>query len=176
MNPWLIVALAVLGLAIVWLVRQSSKAGPRQLPADALNGASRLVRVTASDPGRGWEKLGSRTRADGLKLRFDHDDDPQAEASLLVPAGGRASRGALANSRTIRLAPEFETHHVHTAGHVFRLRLRGTGEVAGREVRIQMAVDDAGRPFAGRVENDDDTDAAVGDWIEVEWAEVLRVR
>lgn len=30
-------------------------------------------------------------------------------------------------------------------------------------------------PYGGRIRNDDDTDAAVGGWIEVEWAEVLRV-
>ena len=48
--------------------------------------------------------------------------------------------------------------------------------MVGREVRIQMVVDRDGRPVGGRMENDDDTDAAVGDWIEVEWAELLRVR
>lgn len=32
------------------------------------------------------------------------------------------------------------------------------------------------RPIGGRIENDDDTAAAVGDWIEVEWAGILELR
>lgn len=174
MNPWLIVILALFGLAVLWIVRQTRKAGPRELSARDLQLSSPLVRVTADEPGAGWEELGRRTRANGLHLRFDHDDDPAARATLLVPSAARAARGTLANSRTIRLGSEFDAHHVHTAGYAFRVRLRGTGAVIGREIRIQMVVDNAGRPYGGRIENDDDTDAAVGDWIEVEWAEVLK--
>jgi len=175
MNVWLVGILALFGLAILWIVRQSRRAGPRELSDSVLERASPLLRVTHEDPGAGWEDLGRATRADGLRLRFDHDDDPEAEASLRVSDGTPAARGTLANSLTVRLRPDYVTEHVHTSGYVFRLRLRGTGAVVGKEVQIQMAVADDGRPYAGGVENDDDTDAAVGDWIEVDWAEILRV-
>ena len=64
---------------------------------------------------------------------------------------------------------------MHTAGYVFQIRLRGTGQVVGRQMRIQMMVDGDGKPVGGRIENDDDTRAAVGDWIEVASAEVLEI-
>ncbi len=53
--------------------------------------------------------------------------------------------------------------------------MRGTGPVVGKEVRIQMRVAGDGAPIGGQVENDDDTDAAVGGWIEFEEVEVLQV-
>ena len=53
--------------------------------------------------------------------------------------------------------------------------MRGTGPVVGKEVRIQMHVANKGRPHGGRVENDDDIDAAVGGWIEFEEVDVLEV-
>jgi hypothetical protein len=74
----------------------------------------------------------------------------------------------------VRLGPDFETHHVHTSGYVFQVSLRGTEPMVGKEVRIQMHVGRDGKPVCGRVENDDDTDAAVGGWIEFESVEVLR--
>lgn len=172
MNPVVLFALAF-GAIIVWLVIQTMRAGPNQLDEMTLARGITLRTATPADPGEGWTKLGSRTVADGLRLRFDHDDDPQAEASFMIE--DREKLNALANRKRVRLSEAFETHHVHTRGHVFRVRLRGTGGVVGKEVRIQMHVHSNGDPYCGRVENDDDTDAAVGDWIEFEKIEVLKV-
>lgn len=91
MNPWLVVVLVLFALAILWLVRQTRKAGPRELNERDFELASSLVRVTASDPRAGWQELGRRTHADGLKLRFDRDDDPEAQAyvgSMPIPVMG----------------------------------------------------------------------------------------
>ena len=100
--------------------------------------------------------MGSKTTADGLNLKFDHDDDPQAEASFVVEASDGSKRNSIAHSLTVRLGQEFETHHVHTMGFVFRVRLRGTGPVIGKEVRIQMHVRSDGTPWRAAIENDDE--------------------
>lgn len=178
MPGWVFVAgfFVVLGLAVVSLVRTKRKAGPAQLDVRRLAMTTPLLRVTGADPGDGWQDRGRKTTVDGLNLRFDHDDDPQAEATLRAPGvGSGASRNHFSNNRTIRLGADFETHHVHTGGYVFRVSIRGTGKVVGKEVRLQMLVTPNGEAYGGRIENDDDTDAAVGDWIEVESAEILRV-
>ena len=172
---WVGAFFGAFGLMIVYLVIQARKAGPRELSDMDLRRGVVVRRATPDDPGTSWDKLGSRTTAEGLRLRFDHDDDPQAEASFLVGDSERRSSTTLANRKTVRLAEEFETHHVHTRGYVFQVRLRGAGPVVGKEVRIQMHVDGNGEPFCGRIENDDDTDAAVGGWIEFEFVEVLEV-
>ena len=132
--------------------------------------------MTRDEPGGGWQHLGKKTTARGLDLKFDHDDDPWAEAILLAPGVGEPRRNTLAHRLTVRLGSDFATHHVHTSGYAFRVRLRGTGLVVGKEVLIMMKVDRDGSPYGATIENDDDTDAAVGDWIEIEWAEILRVR
>lgn len=173
---WIIVFLAFFGLMVLILIVRAKQAGPWRVSQVDLDRARPLIRVTAHDPGDGWQQLGSKTRAEGLNLRFDHDDDPQAEATLFVPAPERGRRGnTFGHALTIRLTDAFETHHVQTSGFVFRVRLRGDAAVAGKEVRILMKVSAGKRPYGGQIENDDDTDAAVGGWIEVEWAEILEL-
>ena len=173
---WVWVFAGVFGLAVLFLIHRARQAGPRQVSDEVLARGRSVVRVTVADPGEGWQEAGRRTQAEGLNLRFDHDDDPQAEATLLVPEFERASRSnTFSHVLTIDLSNSWETHHVHTSGYVFRIRLRGDSVVAGKQVQLRMVVGSDGRPYGGRIENDDDTDAAVGGWIEVEWAEVLRV-
>ncbi len=46
---------------------------------------------------------------------------------------------------TVRLGADFETHHVHTMGYVFRVRMRGTGPVVGKEVLQKPYVVDESR-------------------------------
>jgi hypothetical protein len=151
------------------------KAGSTTVDPALLERGHTVLHRTVKDYGPGWDVTGSATQSRGLDLRFDHDDDPQAEATMLVP--GRSGRGSnlLTNMNTIRLPADFEDHHVHTGGFVFRVRLRGTGSVVGREIRLGMLVDGKGAAHGGRIENDDDTDAAVGDWIEVVGAEILEL-
>jgi hypothetical protein len=172
--PFVTIFLVVFALLVVYLIMQTKRAGPRQLGEMGLSRAIGVAKATAEDPGHGWSGLGSRTTADGLNLKFDHDDDPEAEATFLVDPSKTKQGNMLAHSLTVRLGSEFESHHVHTRGYVFRVRMRGTGPVVGKEVRIQMHVASDGTPYGGRVENDDDTDAAVGGWIEFEEVEVLR--
>lgn len=173
--PFVIGFMIVFALLVLYLIVQARRAGQRQLGELDLARAVTLARATASDPGNGWSLLGSKTRAEGLHLRFDHDDDPQAEASFLIDPATSGKGNTLAHRVTVRLGDAFETHHVHTRGYVFRVRLRGTGPVVGKEVLIQMHVRSDGTPWGGRVENDDDTDAAVGGWIEFEEVELLQV-
>lgn len=173
--PFAIGFLSLFALLVIYLVVQAKRAGPHQLPDTDLARAVSISRGTAADPGHGWSHLGSRTTADGLNLKFDHDDDPQAEATFLVDPSRPKQKNTLAHTMTVTLGSDFETHHVHTRGYVFRGRMRGTVPVVGKEVRIQMHVAGDGQPYGGRVENDDDTDAAVGGWIGFEEVEVLRV-
>jgi hypothetical protein len=176
MLPWVLGFLGVFGLCVVLVVRQALRAGPRVLEESALRAARTLVRRTRAAPGPGWEQTGSCTETRGLDLRFESDDDPEARARLFAPdSGGERARSTLANALTVTLTDRFATHHVHTAGSIFHISLRGTGGVVGKQVRLMMAVDARGAPCHGRIENDDDTDAAVGDWIEVEWAELALV-
>jgi hypothetical protein len=173
--PFVVAFFIVFALLALYLVVQARRAGPRQLGELDLARAVTLAGATASDPGNGWSLLGSKTTAEGLNLKFDHDDDPQAEASFLIDPAMTREGNTLAHRVTVRLSDEFETHHVHTRGHVFRVRLRGTGSVVGKEVLIQMHVMSDGTPWGGRVEHDDDTDAAVGGWIEFDAVEILQV-
>lgn len=174
MHPALIVFLIALALVIVLLVRAVQRAGPRQLPETDLRRGRTVVALTAEAPGPGWGEVGSATTVRGIDLRFDSDDDPAARATLLAPESQRGTRGnLLSNKVTISLTGTFETHHVHTSGWVFRVTLRGTGKTVGRQVQLGMAVDKAGRPWGGRIENDDDTKAAIADWIEIRRAELL---
>ena len=168
-----LIVVGVLVLLVALLVFQAKSAGPPQLPETELARGRVIASATAEDPGAGWSLLGSKTEADGLRVKFDHDDDPQAEATFLVDPSITKKRNSLALRHVIRLGSDFQTHHVHTRGHVFRVRVRGTGRVVGKEVKLLMHVADDGTPFGGSVENDDDTDAAVGDWIEFVRVEVL---
>ena len=171
-----LIALALFVLFVVYMVVQAKRAGPKTLSDHELRRARVVERATRDDPGAGWQEPGAATTVNGLDLKFDHDDDPKAEASFFVGNHGeRRRRGTLALPLTVRLKADFETHHVHTRGWIFRVRLRGTGGVVGKEVRLGMHVTGNGVPHCGRVENDDDTDAAVGDWIEFESVEVLQV-
>lgn len=164
------------GLFILFVVLQARKAGPRQLSDARLARGRPLVRIEAGTEGTGWDGLGSKTTTRGIHVRFDHDDDPQAEATLFVPGRTPEERTtSVANRLTVDLESAFTDYHVHTGGYVFRIRMRGTGDIIGRQTRIQMVVDGSGEPIGGRMENDDDTRAAVGDWIEVEYAEVLEI-
>ena len=159
------------GALVVWLIVQAKRAGPSQLDQIVLDRAS-VVR-SADGSGEVWSDLGSKTTADGMNLRFDHDDDPEAEASFMIEDRGKAS--SLANRMTIRLTDAFETYHVHTRGYIFRVSVRGTGPVVGKDIRMAMRMHTDGKPYCGRIENDDDTDAAVGGWIEFDSVELLRV-
>jgi len=173
MHPVVLAFLVVFGLMVLWLIRLGVKVGPRRLSETDLRRSLPVYRVTTDEPGEGWAELGKKTTARGLDLRFDHDDDPWARAVMPVPEEIRAEARSVGNNVTVRLAPDFTEEHVHTQGWVFRISLRGTGGVVGKEVRLQMNVGKDGRPYGGVLENDDDDDAAVGDWIEVAWAEVL---
>ena len=84
--PFVIGFVALFALLVVYLIVQAKKAGPRQLSEMELARAVLVRKATASEPGGGWTELGSKTTADGLNLKFDHDDDPQAEASFVVEA------------------------------------------------------------------------------------------
>jgi len=172
---WVIGFAVVFGLAVVTLARRAKKAGPREVDAEALSRGQTVVRCTAAEPGEGWSDLGSKTAADGLRLRFDADDDPQAEAALLVPQHDRAGGNRFGHSRTITLSRDFTDEHVHTSGYVFRLRLRGTGATVGKQVEIKMKVGSNGEPYGGVIENDDDHDPATGDWIDFEYVEIMKV-
>ena len=167
---------ALFALFIAYMAVQAKRAGPPQLSEMELARATAIASATAEEPGNGWSRLGSRTIARGLHLRFDHDDDPEARATFLVDPTVTKKRSSLALTNTVRLPAEFQTFHVHTRGYVFRVRMRGTGPVVGKQVQIEMHVTDRGVPWGGQVENDDDTDAAVGGWIEFEKVEVLEVR
>lgn len=133
MSPWVIGFLVALGLVTVWLVRVARRAGPRQVSAEDLARARPLLRVTPDDPGPGWTGLGSATHVDGIRLRFEADDDPAAEATLLVPGREGAPHNALANRHTIRLAEAFETHHVHTGWRSWRSRAPDVRQIARGE-------------------------------------------
>lgn len=172
--PFVAGFLVLFVLLIVYLAVQTKRAGPRQLSEVELARAVVVQKATADDPGTAWSQLGSKTTADGLNLKFDHDDDPQAEASFLVSGAERPLQNGMANRLTVRLEADFETHHVHTMGYVFRVRMRGTGPVVGKEVRIQIHVYGDRTPWKAMIENDDDTDAAVGGWIEIESLEILQ--
>lgn len=176
MSPVVIGFVALFFLVVAYLVIQTRRAGPPQLTEGELESATVVASATRDAPGPGWTELGSKTTADGLRLRFDHDDDPQAEALFPADPGGATKTSSLAHKRTVRLGADPETHHVHTRGYVFRVRMHGTGAVIGKQVQIQMRVAGDGTPIGGQIENDDDTDAAVGDWIEIEKVEILRVR
>jgi len=58
---------------------------------------------------------------------------------------------------------------------VFQVSLRGAPGVIGKEIRIKMVVRKGSEPVGGQIENDDDTDAAVGDWIEIERAAIIQL-
>ncbi|MFQ5982829.1 MAG: hypothetical protein ACE5KS_05595 [Woeseiaceae bacterium] len=175
---WVIGFAVVFGLCVVSLIRSAMKAGKRELSSDVLARARTLLSVSPASPGAGWQQLGQLTTADGLNLKFDHDDDPQAEAMLLAPGvNNEKLRNSLANNLHITLEENFRTFHVHTDGYVFRIRARGTGKVVGKQTCLKMAVNPkTGEPIGGKLENDDDIDAAVGDWIEIESAEILQVQ
>lgn len=171
-----LIGFAVLFVAFIgWIALQSHKAGPVHIDPATLASGERVRSATRADPGTGWSNLGTLTTADGLNLKFDHDDDPQAEACFL-PLESETSRGSSIGRRaTVRLTNEFETYHVHNRGYVFQVRVRGSEPVVGKEIRIQMHVHGNGEPHCGKVENDDDTDAAVGGWIEFDEVSILRV-
>lgn len=170
---WIAVGVVVL---FVYLIVLGMRAGPRELDSMQLARAVTVRKATAGTTGDVWSNLGSRTTADSMRLKFDHDDDPQAEATFLADPSKPEKRNTLSNMHTVRLAKDFETHHVHTRGYVFRARLRGTEPVVGKEVRLLMKVNGNGTPHGGGVENDDDIDAAIGGWIEFEELEILKVR
>jgi hypothetical protein len=169
--------LVVLGVCVLLLARGAQKAGKRQLRSEEMAWARTLLAVSQESPGDGWQRLGSLTSSNGLNLKFDHNDDPQAEAMIFAPgASDDTTRSRLSNRVTIELPEEFTTFHVHTAGYVFRVRAKGTGGVVGKEICLKMAVNPRTlEPVGGIIENDDDTDAAVGDWIEIESAEILQI-
>ncbi len=178
MPPFVTFILVMVGLAILWLIRLGFKLGPAQLDKRVLARTRTIVKLTVKHPGEGWETLGSMTEARGLDLKFEHDNDPEAQALFIVPQslGGSLGQGnTFCNSSTVTLGHEMADYHTHSAGFVFRVRMKGTGGVAGRKTVIQMVVDSSDRPVGGRIENDPKHDPAVGDWIVIESMEVLKV-
>lgn len=171
MIGWLIGG--ALALLVGWGLVLTRRAGPQQLDAAQLARASVLQRWTPEGPTPRWQGVGKATTVDGLRIRFDAADDPAAEATLVLP-GGRKGGAGISRRVTVTLGADFQTYHAHTAGHVFRLSMRGTGPVVGKQVCIMMKPGEGERPYGGRIENDDGTDAAVGGWIEIEWAEILK--
>ena len=172
---WVIGFGVLFGLCVLMIINNARRAGRRELSAEQLSRSRQILSVTVAQPGAGWQRLGRLTTADGLNLKFDHNDDPQAEAMLLAPGVDPQHRVSnFANTLPIQLSATFQTFHVHTAGYIFKLRARGTGKVVDKTTRIQMVISTrTGEPVGGKIENDDDDDAAVGDWIEVESAEIL---
>jgi hypothetical protein len=169
---WIAASVALLFGYLFVLVK---RAGPKEIDPMRLARGTTIRRAKLGAGEDIWSMPGSRTTVDGMRVRFDADDDPQAEATFLAnPASPK--KNPASNILTVRLGADFETRHVHTRGHVFRVRLRGTGAVVGKEVRLLMRVNADGTPYGGGIENDDDIDAAVGDWIEFEEVEILRVR
>lgn len=180
MSPFATVAIAAIGAFLAWFVvsaiRYSIKAGPAELPPEALARA-RAVRRLEAGGREAWDSLGKATVARGLDLRFDHDDDPRAQAWLLLPEAPRQKPGTLgAQARTVTLSETFDTYHVHSMGHVFRIEMRGTGGAVGKEVRLHMWHERGGVPYGATISNDDDYDGPVGQWIEVRSAELLKVQ
>lgn len=171
---WIFIALVVLGF--LHLVRSTRRAGPKDLDAAELRSATLLHRVTADSPGEGWTHLGAGTSAEGLRLLFHAEDDPAASATLEAPREHRSSRrSSYWNGRSVELGEDYEIFHVHTAGHIFRVRLRGEAGIAGRHVQLLMVVGSDGRPVGGRIENEKHDHPAIGGWIDVDSAELLAI-
>jgi len=101
-----LIIVGIMVLLIAYLVVQAKRAGPPRLPDADLARATVVASATADVPGLGWSNLGSKTVADGLKLRFDHDDDPQAEATFLVDPSVTKKRNSLSLRNTVRLGFE----------------------------------------------------------------------
>ena len=167
---------AVFFLAVVaWAVHTSRRLGPSTANAEEIVRGTVLLSATQGD-GVTWHRLGAATQAQGLWLLFNADDDPAAEATMLLPGVPDDTR-AMANLRRVQLSAEYATEVVTSSGHAFVVRLRGTGKVVGRYVKIQMRVDLAGQPLGVQIENDDSTryPPAVGDWIEISSIAVVRL-
>ncbi len=164
-------------LFVILLVVGGSKAGPRSVDEDRLATARPVLRLTRDAPGHGWQVLGSHTEARGLDLRFTDDDDPRAQAWLLLGDRTKAPGTYIANRQDATLTDEFTAHHVHAAGYVFRASLRaGEPAVLGRTVVLEMAMGGKGKAVGASIENDDDRDPAMDGWIEVESLEILKLR
>lgn len=161
---------------LIFLFIQTRRAGPVQVEESAIRSGRIIREVRREDAGNPWGKLGIKTSANGLDLKFDHDDDPQAEATLYVPGlDAGYTGGGFSTPFTVRLTEAFRTHHAHNSGFVFQVSLRGAPGVIGKEIRIKMVVRKGSEPVGGQIENDDDTDAAVGDWIEIERAAIIQL-
>lgn len=175
MSLSVVALVALFGLVVAYFVAQIKKAGPQRLSDRDLARGVVVRKSTRERPEPGWGGLGKKTTARGLDLRFDHDDDPQAEASYFADGAEARKGSSFANGVEVRLTASFETHHVHTSGHVFRVRVRGTEPVIGRSVKMKMHVFNDGSARCGRVENDEQARPAVGGWIEFESVELLKV-
>lgn len=170
---WFLAGFAVL---VAWIVFKTRQAGSPQVSDAALASARPLARISRDSPGPGWQKLGSRTTTRGLDIRFDADDDPEAEATHILESAPSRTGAMFAPRHPVRLTGDWSEHHVHTRGYVARIRLRGTGQAVGRQVMFMMKVAGNGEPWGVTLENDDDREPAMGDWIEVESVEVLKLR
>jgi len=170
------IAIAVIAIGVFRAVRTVKRLGKSTVSEAIIEAGRPLLRAHRDLEGARWDALGSATEARGLDLRFSADDDPAAEATIRLPEAPEKPRASTSLVKRVTLTGDWRTEHVHTGGYVFRLRLRGAPGVVGKVVRLQMRVDGEGNPWAGRIENDDDDPAAVGDWIEIEWLEILDVR
>lgn len=168
--------LAGFAVMVFMAVRAVRRLGPSTISEAQIAAGRPLLRTHRDIDGPRWDELGSATETRGLDLLFRADDDPAARATMLVPGAPVKPRSTTSLVQRVTLTEEWATPHVHTAGFVFRVRLRGAPGVVGKVVRLQLRVDGNGQPWAARIENDDDDPAAVGDWIEIEWLEILDVR
>ena len=176
MSTGMVVFLGLLAAGGLVVFRVLKRLGPATIPEEAMEAGRPLLRVhrDAGDPQ--WDHLGAGTESRGLDLLFHADDDPEAEATVRAPGAPVKAPSTTSRARRVTLTAEWQTAYVHAGGYVFRARVRGAPGVVGKVVRLKMRVDSAGKPWAGHIGNDDDDPAAVGDWVEVEWLEMLDVR
>ena len=168
------IVVTLFALAAVGIAATMRKLGRPTRTDEQLRNAKVLMILRNGDPHAAWSEKGSATQSEGLNLRFDADDDPAARAFILLPDAPLVNRAStLANVQKIRLADDFVTHHCASGKHACLVKLRGTGAVVGRCVKLQMVIDKAGNAVGVCIENDDDDDPAMGDWIEIDSIAIL---
>ena len=163
------------GLGIAVSYRNAKKLGPKQIAPEALRSARVVILLHNGDSTSTWTKVGSATSVDGLSVRFDAADDPAAEAQLHIGAKAFPATGLISNKVLVSLQPEYTDAHVHSAGYVALLSVRGTPHVVGRKIKLKMRVTRDGSPHSVCIENEDDLDPAIGGWIEIRRLAVLQL-
>lgn len=113
-----------------------------------------------------WHELGTETRAEGLDLFFNADDDPAAQATIMLTES-KDKKMLVANNVSVPLTADFQTHISASGSYAAVVELRADPGVVGRSVNVQMLVSPDGAPIGVRIENDDEHDPAIGDWIRI---------